>query len=377
MKGFKLALAFGIVCAGIIAAFLAVLGYDTVGSSWSTDDDSASAESGSFEIACNKPGVLKCVGFDSKADLEGTYGDNSGIMPGDSSPQIDSTVKASGAGSLKFTIPAKSGANSSGSYFTNFSRDLSAQFGENSEFYVQWRQRFSPEFISTMYKGGGGWKQVIIGTGDQPGCSSSDSARGRCFSSCSTLEVVTQNIFHRGFPQMYNSCTGSSSHGAYDAFQQPFSGSDLKLQNARRAPHCLYSQGQTNPPSYFPPEGNCLGYVPDEWMTFQVHIKTGARVNDEFTGSFVQLRVGREKQPAELVMDWGLYNLSAGDPKTNQKFGKVWLLPYNTDKDPLVSYAVAYTWYDDLIISTRPISMDDVGLSASSEMAKPFPGYLD
>ena len=84
------------------------------------------------------------------------------------------------------------------------------QFGENSEFYIQWRQRFSPEFLATKFAGGGGWKQVIIGTGDQPGTLST---------SCSALETVVQNLLHRGFPQMYNSCTGSTSHGPYDSIR--------------------------------------------------------------------------------------------------------------------------------------------------------------
>jgi len=311
--------------------------------------------SGDFQTLCSRPGVLRCVGFDSTADLSGTYGDNSGTLPGDAIPQIDSTVKSSGTGSLKFTIPSNSSANSSGSYFTNFSNDLSAQFGGNAEFYVQWRQRFSPEFISTVYSGGGGWKQAIIGTGDKPGCSSSNSASGLCYSSCTALETVTQNIYARGFAEMYNSCKGSDSHQSYDPFNERFGSSDFKLQNGRPAPYCLYSSGQKSPPTYFPPAGNCIGYFPNEWVTFQVHVKTGPRVNDEFTNSFVQLWIGREGQPMELAVNWGPYNLTADDPATNQKFGKIWLLPYNTGKDPSVSHPVAYTWYDDLIISTQPI----------------------
>jgi len=308
-----------------------------------------------FLTLCSQSGVLRCVGFDAASDLAGTYGDNSGTLPGDATPEIDFSVRASGNGSLRFTIPSKSSANSSGSYFTNFSSNLQTQFGENSEFYVQWRQRFSPEFISTVYGGGGGWKQAIIGTGDKPGCSSSNSATGLCYSSCTPLETVIQNTYTRGFAQMYNSCKGSASHRPYDAFDERFGNSDFKLQNGRPAPYCLYSSGQTSPPAYFPPAGNCIGYFPDEWMTFQIHIKTGPRVNDEFTNSFVQLWIGREGQPMDLAENWGPYGLTADDPETNQKFGKIWLLPYNTGKDPSVSYPVAYTWYDDLIISTRPI----------------------
>jgi hypothetical protein len=90
-----------------------------------------------FQTLCSAPGVVRCVGFDSPADIAGTQTSKSGILPGTlTTPQIDNSVFASGTGSLKFTIPALSDQNAAGSYFTNFSRDLSTQFGENSEFYV-------------------------------------------------------------------------------------------------------------------------------------------------------------------------------------------------------------------------------------------------
>jgi hypothetical protein len=90
-------------------------------------------------------------------------------------------------------------------------------------------------------------------------------------------------------------------------------------------------------------------------MTFQIHVKTGPRVNDEFTNSFVQLWVARDGQPSQLVINWGPYNLSAGSASADHKYGKVWLLPYNTGKDATVTYPTAYTWYDELVISTQKI----------------------
>jgi hypothetical protein len=281
--------------------------------------------------------------------LEGAYGDNFGIFApsGTSDYSLatrDTSTKASGESSLKFTIPSISGADSSGSFFTSFSEDLSIQFGAGSELYVQWRQQFSADMIANQYAGGGGWKQIIVGAGDTPGTFQT---------SCTALETVVQNNGHRGFPQMYNSCDGSTSHGAYDPFEEPFSDFDFKLQNARPAPYCLYSQA---PDGYFPPTGNCFGYVPDEWLTFQVKLEIGPRVGDEFTDSFVTLWVAREGQASESVIVWGPYALSAGDPAEDLKFGKVWLLPYNTGRDASASYPEAYTWYDELIISSQKIA---------------------
>jgi len=318
-------------------------------------NSSAPASSADYQTRCSAPGVVRCVGFDSPSDITGKWGDNSGILSGATTPMLDSTVKASGNSSLKFTIPPQAAADTSGSYFTNFSTDLSTQFGQNTNFYIQWRQRFSPEFLSSSYTGGEGWKQAIIGTGDITGCNSS-STSSACSTSCTDLEVVTLNAVQRGLAQMYDSCTGSTSHGAYDPFEQPYGPYDFKLQNAMPTPFCLYSQGKTSPTTYLPPTGNCFGYFSNEWMTFQVHIQTGPRVNDEFTNSYVQLWIAREGQPSQMVINWGPYNLTAGNPVYNEMFGKVWLLPYNTNKDPNAVYPTAYTWFDELIISTQKIA---------------------
>jgi hypothetical protein len=307
-----------------------------------------------FATRCTQPGVLRCVGFESAADIAGTYGDPTGILNDGAAPMaLDTTIKASGNSSLKMTVPSNSGANTSGSYWANFSDNLGTQFGENAEFYVQWRERFSPEFLSTTFQGGGGWKQAIIGAGDKPGCTASTSASGLCSSSCTALETVTQNTFQRGYPQMYNSCTGSTSHSAFSPFEEPFGSSDFKIQNARPSPYCLYSA--TIAGKQFPPTGNCFGYFANEWMTFTVKIKTGPRVNDEWTGSVVTLYVAREHSASEAVINFSI-NLSAGAPADDWKFGKVWLLPYDTGKDASQVHPTGYVWYDELIISTQPIA---------------------
>jgi hypothetical protein len=306
----------------------------------------ASAEAAAmadFKRRCAEPGVIRCVGFDDRTQIRGRYGQSSGITKGAAEPVIDPMVKGSGTGSLKFTIPSRAPADTSGSYFTNFSDDLTVQFGPSSEFFIQWRQRFSRELLATRYAGGGGFKSLIVATGDQP---------GRPYSSCTALTVAVSNYQQRGFPFLYNSCTGSSSHGPSDPFFEHL-GNDFKLQNARPRPYCLYSQQRT---SYFPPSGNCFGYFPDEWMTFQLGIRTGPRLKDEFAGSFVTLWMARENEPSELVVKWGPYNLSAGSPAENQRFGKVWLTPYNTGRSASHEHPVAYTWYDELIISRNRIS---------------------
>jgi hypothetical protein len=315
-------------------------GNDVKAAAMTSQENPPAAGSADFASRCNSPAVIRCIGFDSQNEIAGSYGDDYGTLTGATKPSIDTEVKASGSGSLKFTIPSNSGADTSGSYFTNFSRDLSTQFGASSEFYIQWRQRFSPEFLNTHYQDGEGWKQVIIGTGDKP---------GKPYSSCTTLEIVVQNTYQRGFAQMYNSCTGSTSHGPYDGFQERFGATDFKLQNARSS--CLYSHAKMMGSS----KSGCFGYFPNEWMTFQVHVKLGPRVKDEFANSCVQLWIAREGQPSQLVINWGPYNLSAGDASEAAQYGKIWLLPYNTHKNPNQTTPVSFTWYDELIISRQRI----------------------
>jgi hypothetical protein len=314
----------------------------------------ASTGSADFQTRCKATGVILCNGFDAATDIAGTYGDYKGTLAGAAAPAIDATVKASGTGSLKFTVPSNSPADTSGSFFTNFSTDLSIQFGQNSDFYIQWRQRFSPEFLSTVYQSGG-WKQAIIGTGDKPGCNSKATALGFCYASCVATTIVTTNNYQRGFAQLYNSCTGSASHGPYDPFEEAIGTTDFKLQNARPAPYCLYSQVHHVPPTQFPPTGNCFGYFPNEWMTFQIHVRTGPRVGDEFTNSHVDMWIARERKPSEPVFSWGPYNLSVGSAAEDQRYGKIWLLPYQTGKSATQVTPVAYTWYDELIISRQKI----------------------
>lgn len=325
-----------------------------------------------FQARCTAPGVIRCIGFDSPSDLLMPDGFTSKLMPSDSLPApilptLDTSVKASGNSSLKFTIPAISWSNSGGSFATDFADDFSTQFDSGQEFYVQWRQRFSPEFVSTDYKGGG-WKQVIIGEGDH-------SSYGDA-SSCTENEITLHNNFYREFPQVYHSC--GTKDNQYESLAEPISATlDFRLQNNIRTP----DPGCTRNNQTIPP---CIGYKPDQWMTFQMHVKIGTwYVNNSGVykhDSIVQLWVAEESKPSVLVLDFSPhspscaaiqssipadcqtgYDLTRRTTAPLQKYGKIWLLPYDTGKcgDPVScggrTFAQTYTWYDELIISRQRI----------------------
>lgn len=327
---------------------------------------SNSSYAADFATRCSQPGVVKCVGFDDPQDIVGGWGDNHGALTRTAdSPAIDTAVTASGSGALKFTAHGSS-SSMGGDYFTNFSEDLSVQFGPGEPFYVQFRQRFSSAFLDTTFTPYTSWKQMIVGAGDRPNCETVGGAVNQCGTSCSPIEVVLTNSTQGGFPIVYRSCDGSTHLAKGDPLVENFGSSDIKFQNARPSPYCLYSQWMS---SYFPPVGNCFGYFANEWMTFQIMVEPGPRVNDEFVDSKVKLWIAREGQPSELVMDFSGVYLAAGNEGTLE-YGKVFLIPYLTGKSSGQAHPTAYTWYDELIISSSKIDDPD-GSGVVQKQSKP------
>src|SRR5262245_8268603 len=349
---------------------------------------SATAAGVDFQTRCAQPGVVRCVGFDSRSAIAcTTWGCTSGVDLGGTTaaPVIDTTTTASGPGSLKFTITSQSGASGAGSYWTNFTNDLKTQFGAGDTFYVQWRQRFSPELLNTVFRriGGGnagGWKQLGFTTGDiaTTPCPTIDdsSHEGWCqvqfnehkvpvsaYASCTPIDILVQNTDQRKFAQMYNTCSPNSSHGApYWSMEESLPDGDVVLQPGRPAPFCLYSQQAGG--NFFPPNGNCSRYFPNEWMTFTVKLSIGRRgafrvpgiaPNHVWLDRRSQMCAGREGQPTELIYDRQGFDLGAGNSGA-QRLGKIYLLPYHSYKDPTQVHQTAYTWYDELIISRDPIA---------------------
>jgi hypothetical protein len=317
-----------------------------------------------FASRCAAAGVVRCFHFDDATQLGGAYGANFGTTAGTAgSPVIDSSQKASGAASLRIDVPSNTGSDAGGSWFGNFSTDLLTQFGENSTFFVQWRQRFNTAMATTYIQktGGGaqgGVKQAIITTGDKPG--------GILFSSCQPTELVVETYYQSipRFPTVYNSCTGSASHPPYAHMYEPIS-SDFKLQNAMPSPGCLYSKAGAT---------GCAYWAANEWMTFKMRVDVGRRSNGEWIDSRTRLWVGREGQPSILVLDFrpgipGYFQLTAGTLEQDQRFGKIWLLPYMTNKLASQSHALMQTWYDDLIISTQDIA--DPAAGSGSDTTAP------
>jgi hypothetical protein len=281
------------------------------------DKDSA-PEPQDFETRCRAAGVLTCVGFDSPEEVAPAKDPGSGLYPADDGKfhgEIDTSIVASGTGSLKFTIPSYSGPNSAGFWKQAIGRNL----GEGTTFYVQFRQRFSPEMLKNTWGVDTYWKQIIIHNGPQ---------------TCSDYALTTINEHGRGFPSMYSHC------GADSFF--------IDLHNG----DYLLEQGEYNCHYHDINSHDCFMYPADKWITFYYRIDVGHWGKpDSAVQAWISLPGNRYRQ----WIDMKNHVLAPHSP--GEDYDTVTLLAYMTNKDR-TKYGgpVAYTWYDELIVSSRPIA---------------------
>ncbi len=370
-----------------------------------TVSNSTSNAEADFQARCATAGVIRCVTFDTASTISGNAAPGLPLIAsGLTTPSIDTSTFASGGGSLHFAVPAgATSANTSGSYNVDFSDDFSQQVDSlingdplslttacggspcKNEIWIQWRQRFDSGMLQS-FANSNGWKQVILGEGDTASFLSY---------SCSDLETVVENSNQFEIPRMYHSC--GQKLDEYDPLEVNTGRTDsqgngiFSPQNAAGGYlNCTFTV-TINVPT-IPP---CVPYVANQWMTFQLHIQVGTWYPGGVSSSggppapfkhdsTIQLWVAQEGQPSQLVMDfhpgatsaacdasqqdipscqtgYDLVNPTAyGQPDANgnmirEKFGKIWLLPYQTNLN-CPSCSAANTWYDELIISYSQIA---------------------
>jgi hypothetical protein len=281
-----------------------------------------------FQTRCAQAGVLICQGFDDPTVFAPAVWPGSGLYPSDDGVTIrgtlDPTVTASGAGSLMFTIPSLAGSNSSG-YWRQL---IGKSFGARSTFYVQFRQRFSPEFLTNKWTQVGGgttwWKQEIF-----------SNNKG----TCADVELTTINQYSNGWPTMYSQC------GADNLYQDLGNG-DLLLEQGDSSStgyNCHYQS---------PTASTCFMYPANTWVTFYYKVSIGDWGQPNST---IQAWVALPGQPYKEwinIQNHALFNSAPGND-----YDMVTLLPYMTNRDASVSAGpVSFTWYDELIVATQPIA---------------------
>lgn len=296
----------------IPAAILALGALATPGLSAEPGAGPVSTADADFRARCSAPGVVKCTGFDTPADfadgLVSPSGDNRVF------PEPDRQVYASGGGALRFTIPARSPANSSGYWADSLGR----KFGPGDKLHLQFRQRFSKSMLNTEFEPKAGWKQFILYPASHP--------------SCTTLQFVMINGYLRGFPTMYASC-GSMG------LETELPDGDIRIQQGEV--DCRYRD-----------MSGCMRYAPDEWMTFYFEFDLG-----EFGSPSTRIRawMGYQGKPLRQIIDQKNFSLDY-DSSASERLNRIQLTPYHTDKNYEQVHPIAYTWYDELIVATTPIA---------------------
>jgi hypothetical protein len=277
-----------------------------------------------FEARCNAPGVLVCRGFDSDTELNHiSLESETGAEPdGEGSYDhisIDTTEKASGAGSLRFEIVGQTGANHSGAYRQLFGE----AFGEGETFYAQYRLRVSSEFIDTDW-------DAVVGSAPKLVLFHHSSA------TCNDIEwAQVANGWYDRIPTMYTHC--GQYGGSVDIDGQ------LYLQQGDY--QCAYkSDYATNP--------ECLKYPKEKWMTFYFQGSIGTYGEDD---SRLQAWFAVDGGPYQQWTDYDNFTLYAeGDSVAG--FDSAYLTTYMTAKDSSADHPTAYVWYDELIVSSEPIA---------------------
>jgi hypothetical protein len=217
---------------------------------------------------------------------------------------------AEGTSAGRFDItPANTvtyGSDAGGTFYTQFKDDYSHQLDPNAttgwkRVYVQFQARWTPGYLTANWAGGEGWKILAWSGGNINNTQNIDS--------CNTPTLITSNAGYLGFPHIYNSCTGSASHGPYAAIGQTVaptyispSGTDRLMQDARPKPYCLYSMSNAmfypNDINFFPPNGNCFPFFASEWVTVLEEIILGPRGSADGTVSLASIRYDFNNTPA-------------------------------------------------------------------------------
>lgn len=269
-----------------------------------------------FDVRCHAPGVIVCQGFDSPLINIAARWPAPGLYPGGDKAihgTFDPSQKASGKGSLRFEILTHTGANAAGYWRQPFGKS----FGEGSTFYVQYRERFSPEMLSNDW-GDTTWKQVIF---------HNEGA------TCGDVELTTVQYYHKGFPIMYTDCGGRGL--ATNNGNPP-----TKLEQGDY--NCWY--GKTN-------AKDCFLYPANQWVTFYYEISIGPWGKP---GSSIHAWAGLDGKPLRQWIKMEDFVLKNDHP--GHDYDCLTLLTYMTNKDAGKDLPTAYAWYDELIVSTKPIA---------------------
>ena len=310
-----------------------------VGVSVTVSNATANGDAITFQTRCAAAGVIQCDAMDTVADTTPYFGNSNG---GTGTGVLDTTVFPPGsglAGSAKLTVPAnQGGADLAG----NWNKAWVQGFGQNSDFYVQYRIRMDQNFTNYNWAagtgGGGGHKFSIFHYAS---------------ASCAGIELTTQDQYQRGYPQMYTDCGSNDFNvnlGNGDFLYEqgnPVDGTTV----TNTAYNC--HRNSTGPQSCAEVETPGTQH-PNEWLTFYYHIHVGAWGSPNSTIQAWFAYQGGNLQPFVNMSNQVILCNNSPCSTDPAVFNHVTLTIYNTGYTG-TGNPQASVWYSSFILSTQPI----------------------
>lgn len=333
------------------------------------------------------PGVVIAEGFDDirawarfswdKAGCNSDYQVRvDGSLAGCRNNAWDGSVRTSGKGSLRFDILPRTSEGGGGNIVIPFGDYASHQFGADSDLWISWRQKMDARFLAGFRSRDGrvaNAKQVIIAQGDIPAGGSRKLVEGWACSENQVVVVASTPYKGTAHPIGYIECS------RYRPFEQALRAGQY-AGDARGSAAITRQNMRTDDkgrstcvgwPAHLDQSG-CLAYRADEWITYMVHLRIGPVGRGGYVDSTYELfgaYSGEDfrllHRQASIVIPRGQYYVG-GDPAERSsyksgwvannahpeaKYGKLWLLPFMTNKDVTEDSGKASTWYDEVIIS--------------------------
>ncbi len=311
-----------------------------------------------FLRRCNSPGVTYCQGFDTLEDY--TLGQKA--FPGDGGfdgTDCDTTIKASGACSLRFNLPAGRGASNISGFWRDKLKSDNTGFGAGQTWYLQFRKRVTSTMISNLPQwqsglpSGTGWKHIIVHNGGVT-CSNiemtgttyqwNSSGAQIYYTECGAASATMNNAGTLGDPWMEQ---GSNVNSKTDGFWCDFNATNVT--GTGNGTGCFKEQW------------------PNEWITEDWKV----RINNFTTASSLwQVWIAREGSATrfQLINMNNIYRFNTD--VAVDTFDSVDFTPYMTGLTHGAT-ASANLWIDELIVSTEPISLPGQALGPPPDTTPP------
>jgi hypothetical protein len=305
--------------------------------------------------------VVKCWGFDNPAtDLVL----NTHVFAGSATtPSQDTTIKASGTGSLKFTIPPppNGGANSAGKWEPINGQGFGGTtFGPGSTFYTQFRMRIDDGMLTSAWSSS--WKffellynASIYGNLGLVWVNKSMSGAISGYEGATNIIIGKEGV---------GGCVGGNVPAGCGSVPVP----PYSIQQFSDGRTCDY------PEWYTPGHPDCLFFTANVWQTFQFKVTYGTKdaYNSRIEGWY--MKEGDSSFTKFLDTGPNFYiGMLTGDVFNTANFST-----YMTSLDPNSGTAgvTSHMWIDEFIISTQQIAQPGATTPSGSQPPVPPTGLV-